>query len=152
MSIAILYRADHKAIKKAWHDYLIEEESYWNNKAPTKEWMNKQKIPLNLKGWLSEEDVRIIMTSNTRWLYSYDTTDFFKPFCAWCHFKRDPLGDDNEHEECDACLEELAEIARVETDSSYNAFIKSIPIITLGACQPDLPSAVLDKIASFIVK
>jgi hypothetical protein len=150
MSIAIIYRADSKAIKEAWHAYLTDEYSYWEMRTPFKAWLNKHPVPIKGTGWLTFKEMQDLELRYSRWLTSYDSTDYFKPFCTWCHYARDPLADDNEHEECDACLDELADLARVEDDAGYEKFMKTLPVTTLGACQPALPSVVLDKIASFL--
>jgi hypothetical protein len=150
MSIAVLYRADRKAIKEAWHAYLTDEIYFWDGRAPPKSWLNTKPVPIKKTGWLTLKETQALEAKHARWLFSLEDVAYFKPFCAWCHDVRAPLEDDNEHEECDACLDELAEIARVEDDSGHEAFMKALPITTLGACQPNLPSVVLNKIASFL--
>ena len=147
--MSIIYRPDHKAIRKAFHANLIEEETYWNDTIPTKKWLAGKKIPFKIKIWYTEEEVDSILGTHTRWLISHDSTDYFKPFCIWCRYMRYPLAND-EHEECDAYLDVVEEVARAEGVSDYETFVKTLPVTTLGAYQPGLPSVVLDKIASFL--
>lgn len=137
MSTSIVYKVNKKIIKEAYLAYVSEEIYFWEDRPPSKARLNSIKIPTLPSGWLTLKQIEEIDKKHARWL-SFVEEDYCVPFCAWCHYVRNPLADDNEHEECDACLHYNSEAGKPEQEA------------TLVRVAPALPTVALKMIMSYL--
>lgn len=102
-------------------------------------------VPFDLDAWYSEterwglERTHDDWINECEWLTCCSSMDWFIPHCAWCYEERDPLGEDNEHEECDTRLHYCSEAGMAE-----QAAVLTKEIL------PTAPAVVIDTIMSFL--